>query len=244
LTEPLGVSAPEAQDVVAALEGREDPRPPLPASSRDKILDVAEALFARRGYAGVGLREVAEQVGLGKSSLFHHFRSKAELYLAVLLRVFERIDERVRPSLQAGGPPEERLDRSVDALIDALAEHPTTARLLLRGLFEDDDLPDRASAALAEAERALEKLVGGMLGLLREGIESGAFRSASPGHVLQTLIGAVVYHFASGEFGDGMIGAPLFSQGAVRRRKDEVKQLLLRGLSAPPAPALRTGGPS
>jgi AcrR family transcriptional regulator len=235
------VTAQEDQDVVSALEGA---RAPLPASSRDKILDVAEALFARRGYAGVGLREVAEQVGLGKSSLFHHFRSKAELYLAVLLRVFERIDERVRPSFEAGGPPEERLDRSVEALIDALAEHPTTARLLLRGLFEDDDLPDRASAALAEAERALEKLVGGMLGLLHEGIESGAFRSASPGHVLQTLIGAVVYHFASGEFGEGMIGAPLFSKGAVRRRKDEVKQLLLRGLSASPAPALPTGGPS
>ena len=81
-----------------------------------------------------------------------------------------------------------------------------------------------------------------MLRLLNEGIEAGAFRSASPGHVLQTLIGAVVYHFASGEFGEGVIGAPLFSQSAVRRRKDEVKQLLLRGISAPPAPAFRTGG--
>ena len=82
-----------------------------------------------------------------------------------------------------------------------------------------------------------------MLGLLNEGIESGAFRSASPAHVLQTLVGAVVYHFASGEFGEGMIGAPLFSQGAVRRRKEEVKQCC-SGISAPPTPALRTGGPS
>ena len=96
------MTAQEDQDPVSALDA---PRAPLPASSRDKILDVAEALFARRGYAGVGLREVAKQVGLGKSSLFHHFPSKAELYLAVLLRVFERIDERVRPSLEAGGAP-------------------------------------------------------------------------------------------------------------------------------------------
>jgi TetR/AcrR family transcriptional regulator len=51
------------------------------ASSRDKILEVAEALYARRGFAGVGMREVAEAAGLGKSSLFHHFRSKAQLYL-------------------------------------------------------------------------------------------------------------------------------------------------------------------
>lgn len=226
------------QDLPAALDL---PGPP-PASSRDKILDVAEALFARRGYAGVGLREVAGQVGLGKSSLFHHFRSKADLYLAVLRRVFERIDERVRPSPEAGGGPRERLDRTVDALIDALAEHPTTARLLLRGLFEDDDLPDQAGEALAAAERALEQVLGRVLRLLDEGVETGVFRSASPGHVLQTLIGAVVYHFASGEFGEGVIGTPLFSKDAVRRRKDEVKQLLLRGISAPETPAIPTGG--
>ena len=60
-------------------------RPLDQASSRDKILEVAEALFAQRGFAGVGLREVAESAGLGKSSLFHHFASKVQLYLAVLV---------------------------------------------------------------------------------------------------------------------------------------------------------------
>jgi len=209
----------------------------LAIGSREKILDVGEALFARRGYAGVGLREVAERVGLGKSSLFHHFRSKGELYLSVLQRVFERIDERVRPSLAAPGTPAERLERCVDVLIDALAEHPSTARLLLRGLFEDDDLPADAGAALEQAQRALERVLGRLLGLLREGVETGAFRPASPSQVLQTLIGAVVYHFASGEFGEELTGGPLFARDAVRRRKDEVKQMLRRGLAPDPAPA-------
>ena len=58
-------------------------------ASRDKILDAAEHLFARRGFAGIGLREVAEVAGLGKSSLFHHFRSKAELYAAVVGRILD-----------------------------------------------------------------------------------------------------------------------------------------------------------
>ncbi len=38
---------------------------------REKILDAAEDLFARRGFSGVGLSEIAEAVGLGKSTLFH-----------------------------------------------------------------------------------------------------------------------------------------------------------------------------
>lgn len=217
--------------------------PPQPASSRDKILDVAEALFARRGFAGVGLREVAERVGLGKSSLFHHFKSKAELYLAVLRRVFDRIDESVVPVLGASGTHAEQLVRTIDTLIDALAEHPTTARLLLRGLFEDDDLPSEAEPALADVEAQIERILGRVLVLLRSGIEAGAFRrDAEPGQVLQTLIGAVVYHFASGELGEGLTGAPLFSSDAVRRRKDEIRNMLLCGLSAPRGLANDQGG--
>jgi len=206
----------------------------IPVSSRAKILDVAEALFARRGFAGVGLREVAGAAGLGKSSLFHHFRSKAQLYLAVLARVFERIDERLAPILASAGTPLDRLDRCVDAWIDALAEHPTTARLLLRGLFEDDDLPEAAQAESVATERQLTATVDRILGLLREGIATGAFRPVSARHTLQTLIGATVYHFASGEFGEGIFGRPLFSAESVRRRKQEVKNLMHAGLAATP----------
>jgi TetR/AcrR family transcriptional regulator len=178
---------------------------------------------------------VASAVGLGKSSLFHHFRSKAELYLDVLRRVFERIDEHLGPVLAAGGTPFERLDRAVDALIDALAENPTTSRLLLRGLFEDDDLPEDSSPAVTAAEQALARLIERIESVVGEGVADGSFRRVSRGHTLQTLIGAIVYHFASGEFGETLIGRPLFSAEAVRRRKDEVKNLLHRGLTPEPA---------
>src|SRR5512147_1021274 len=124
-------------------------------SSREKILEVAEAHFARRGFSGVGLREVAVAAGLGKSSLFHHFDSKAQLYFEVLERVLGRIQERLEPALGRPASPSERLDGWVDALVDALAEHPTTARLLLRGLVEEEDFPDEP---LLEAQRAEQLL--------------------------------------------------------------------------------------
>ena len=203
-----------------------------PPGSREKILDVAEALFARRGFAGVGLREVAQAVGLGKSSLFHHFRSKVQLYLEVLGRVLGRIDERLRPTLAGTGGPAERLMRSLDALVDALAEHPTTARLLLRGLFEDDAFPTELGPEGDTVERRLGGLIAQIEALLLEGIEQGAFRRVSIPHMMQTLIGATVYHFASGEFGEGLIGGSLFSAEEVRRRKEELRALLYHGLTA------------
>jgi|SRR5688572_17465499 AcrR family transcriptional regulator len=197
--------------------------------SRDKILDVAEALFARRGFAGVGLSEVAEGTGLGKSSLFHHFRSKAELYAAVIARILGRIEATLLRALAQGGGPVARLDRLTDALIDELAANPTYARLLLRSLFEDDelagDLPEEQ-----EANATLLRITGGMAALLKEGMASGVLRLSSVAHTLQSVIGMTIYHFASGEFGDELVGRPIFSAAEVRRRKLEVKALLHGGL--------------
>jgi TetR/AcrR family transcriptional regulator len=205
------------------------------ASSREKILEVAEALYARRGFAGVGMREVADAAGLGKSSLFHHFRSKAQLYLAVLERVLARIEERVQPILAAGAPAPERLDRWIDALVDAFAEQPGSARLLLRALFEEDEFEAEDWPEGRLAERRLANVLDGITRLLQQGMRAGEFRAASPPHVVQTLIGATIYHFASGEIGEGLLGAPLLSAEAVRARKAEMKQFLHHGLAARPA---------
>jgi AcrR family transcriptional regulator len=206
-----------------------------PISSREKILDVAEALFARRGFEGVGLREVADAAGLGKSSLFHHFRSKGELYFEMLERALLRIRAHLAPVLAADVPPARKLDRWVDALVDALAEHPTTARLLLRELVEEEDL---ALVTLPEAEaceRIVSELIQGIHRLLREGIEAGVFRRVSVPHTVQTLIGATVYHFASGAVGESVLGRPLLSTEVVGCRKEELHQLLHHGLASPDA---------
>ncbi|MGH0030454.1 MAG: TetR/AcrR family transcriptional regulator [Myxococcota bacterium] len=201
-----------------------------PLSSREKILDVAEALFARSGYAGVGLKEVADRVGLGKSSLFHHFRSKQELYGEVLDRVLLRIGERLDPVLGATGDPVARLSRTIEALVDALAEVPTTARLLLRALFEDETFGTDTPPELLSAEKTLARILTDVSRLLTEGVERGVLRPVSVPDTLQSLIGACVYHFASSDVGETIVGGPLFSAEAVARRRRELVDLFHRGL--------------
>ena len=203
----------------------------LEVASRDKILDAAEDLFARRGFAGIGMREVADAAGLGKSSLFHHFKSKAEMYAAVVGRILDHLDEQLTAALAAGGDPLQRFDRWLDTLIDNFAAHPTYARLLLRSLFEDDELTG-AGEEEQRVDRTIKRIFAATGNLLREGMETGVFRLASIPHTLQSIAGLTVYHFASGEFGDELLGQPVFGSAEVRRRKQEVKALLHHGLTA------------
>ena len=71
---------------------------PLPeATTRARILDAALDLFARHGFAGTSVRQLARAVGLRESSLYNHFASKEAIYHAL-------IDAR-RSGRCATGPP-------------------------------------------------------------------------------------------------------------------------------------------
>ncbi len=60
--------------------------------TRDALLDAAENLFSTRGYASVGIREIADAAGANVASIKYYFGSKKELYLEAVRRVMTRGD--------------------------------------------------------------------------------------------------------------------------------------------------------
>jgi AcrR family transcriptional regulator len=205
-------------------------------SSREKILETAESAFAAAGYEGVGMRQIASDVGLGKSSLFHHFPTKLELYCEVLDRVLGRLETALEAEGPAGVDAAVELDHWITAVVDTLAEDVPSARLLLRSLVEEEPLPwrelDASERAQLPFEVRLERVLDRLRGLLERGIAEGDFRPLSVGDAMQTLIGALVFHFASGDLGEAVIGEPVFSRAAVERRRREVIDFIRRGLRA------------
>lgn len=63
---------------------------PLQLYDKEKILDACFKVFAQHGYANTSTTMLAEAAGISKALIFHHFKSKKELYLSVLDRCFER----------------------------------------------------------------------------------------------------------------------------------------------------------
>jgi AcrR family transcriptional regulator len=205
-------------------------------SSKDKILEVAEALFAVSGFTGVGMRQIAAAVGLSKSSLFHHFTTKLELYGEVLDRVIERLEIGLCDEAEHRGMAAEQLDHWIESLIGTLAEDTPAARLLLRALVDEEPFPpfelEPEARPLMPYEARLARVMARFRALLERGIADGTFRPVSIGDTIQTSIGAIVFHFASGDIGEALIGEPIFSGTAVERRRREVSEFIRRGLLA------------
>ena len=88
------------------------------ARTQARILDRAERLFARKGYRGVSLRELASAAGVRPFTIQHHFGSKLGLYQAVLHRWDGEVLERLSRITREGSD----LAAVVEAVVDELFE--------------------------------------------------------------------------------------------------------------------------
>ncbi|MDN5859590.1 MAG: TetR/AcrR family transcriptional regulator [Pseudonocardia sp.] len=119
------------------------------AERREQILDAATRAFARSGFAGTGLDDVAAEAGITRVLLYRHFDSKADLYRAVLDRACER--------LQRSVGSDEFDDRAIPALLNAAAADPDAFRLLFRHTAREPefrDLIDELTTAAVGIARA------------------------------------------------------------------------------------------
>ena len=199
------------------------------SDTREKILEVAERAFARDGFAGAHLQHIAEQVGVQKTALYYYFPSKAALYEAVLVRMIERFHEILCEALDRDDSLEQRLERMLDAINDVLAEHRNYSQILIR-IFVD-----RVDFAGEELRPRVEAVLEKLIGFFKEGKEAGVFVHQSTRHLAQTAIGALVFHYATGDFGAQILGVDdIFTSSAVAWRRGEMRRLGLRAILADP----------
>ena len=66
---------------------------PRTKNTKDLILDTALNLFSKRGYDGVGLRDLAHEVGVRESALYKHFAGKQEIFDSLVARMYEEYNK-------------------------------------------------------------------------------------------------------------------------------------------------------
>lgn len=78
---------------------------------RDLILDAADRLLGRYGYKKMTMDDLALEVGIGKGTLYLHFRSKEEIALARVDRIVDQLNERLREIARSSAPSAARIRR-------------------------------------------------------------------------------------------------------------------------------------
>lgn len=171
---------------------------------RDEILRAARRRFARHGYAGTSMRQIAQAARVTKASLYYHFPDKAALFREATQNSLKRLHDLVRERTRGISDPGDRLRAAVRAYLEAFVEerdliHRLSAVLLVAEEERDwvadvirrYELPIRSALVAYAAAGHLEKSrVADLTALILGGIEHAVIhwqfsrRAAKPGSAL------------------------------------------------------------
>ena len=141
--------------------------------TKDKIKAISLPLFARNGYEGTSLAEIAKGVGIQKPSIYNHFKSKEELFLSIfetILREHVRYMEQLMEEME-GFSAEKKLYRMLHATFQYYIDNEEESSFLKRSMiFPPEPLKERINDKFLLSEEALSTI---LRAIFMEGIEEG-----------------------------------------------------------------------
>lgn len=199
---------------------------------RRRLLATAAQLFAQRGSAGVGLREIARSAGVTPGMISYYFGDKQGLLLAVLGDVFERLFAGFRELAEA--KPEQREIPVPEAFarlyIGVIGREPWIAPLILREVLAEDT-PLRTQFVEQFASRAAQIIPP----LFAREIEAGRLRAdLDPVLCVLSLLGMCVFPFLAHPVTGPVLGYEIDDEFR-RRLADHTARLYLDGARGPRA---------
>jgi AcrR family transcriptional regulator len=99
---------------------------------REQLLDVSRQLFAEKGFEGTSVEEIAARAQVSKPVVYEHFGGKEGMYAVVVDREIQALTGSLTSALEAGGHPQELVERTAMALLTYIETSTDGFRILVR----------------------------------------------------------------------------------------------------------------
>jgi AcrR family transcriptional regulator len=190
------------------------------AATRVALIRAARRLFAERGYAGTATEEVVRRARVTRGALYHHFRDKSDLFMAVLDEEQKKLAAISSEAAAAQDDPWKAMVAGSTAFLDACLDRAVQQIVLI-------DAP-----AVLGLQRWRESDQGYYLEPTKAVLEAAAAQGLIDPQPMDVLA-----HVLLGALNEAsVLIARAEDQAAMRRQVQEVVQRLFEGLRAKPAP--------
>ena len=151
-----------------------------------QILTEACRLFATRGFDGVSVRDIAQECGISKATLYHHFPDKDAILRPLVMGITRSLHQRVLGAIRPEADPADKL-RTFMTESARFFEEYRWAFIVSSTVFWTDPQARQRRQRIEWRDRH-EAL---LRGILEEGVRSGAFRIADTGMAGRLVLGAL-----------------------------------------------------
>ena len=113
-------------------------------TTREQFLAIAARQFGERGFYGASIASIADELGLTKQALLHHFGSKEKLYGEILKGISEATLLRIKAIKSSTVDPVDQLEAIILAYYRDQTSDQDAARLLMRELLDNERRAEKA----------------------------------------------------------------------------------------------------
>jgi AcrR family transcriptional regulator len=160
-------------------------------ATREALLDAAERLFARQGFASTTIKQIGGEAGVNSALLYYYFADKEALYRAVLERLIGGMAAEGLRRVHGIDDPRAAVRALVEGQVEMLLSRPHLPELMVRELVDH-----QAMHAHGAITRHLAALFGAVCEIIRVGQRRGAFRAElEPRLAAISTISQVAYFF-------------------------------------------------
>lgn len=201
--------------------------------TKRRILDAAEHEFARKGYDGARLRDVAEAAGVHHALLHHYWGDKEGVFGAVIERALGGVSTRALAILETPRDTRELIEQYVATVVDFYAEHPNLVRILHFATL------DEGSPAYARCEEIAHRVLLPILNALAESIAEGQrdgvmHADIDPRRVVALCLGAAAHLFHEDRAFDLFFGGDVRAPRALAEHREAATQFIARAVMKQP----------
>ncbi|TQJ95044.1 TetR/AcrR family transcriptional regulator [Achromobacter sp. SLBN-14] len=171
-------------------------RPPTLAAPRERILEEAAKLFARSGYDGSSISDLAAAIGVSKAAIYHYYPTKQDIYDAIILEVLEGLTQTVGREVASAVGGVARLRAFMVGHARYFEQHHAQFVTMLIG-YSGMALSEREDAA--RLRDSYEKL---LRDVIAQGVADGAFRAldvAATGRAVLSMLNWMVRWYKPGQ---------------------------------------------
>lgn len=163
------------------------------AERRQVIVDSASSLFAERGFRGVTTRELARSAGVSEPVLYEHFRTKEDLYSAIIDHAKQQKDGEEDPhalldAMASIEDPRVYFLKLANLIADFHTTHPEYIRQVLFAALEGHQLADLCF------ERNSGPVFAKVAAYLKSRMTTGQLRSTEPTIAARAIVGAIMQY--------------------------------------------------
>lgn len=194
------------------------------AETRATILAAAEQIFADAGLAGARTDAIAAAAGVNKALLYYYFKSKEDLYRAVVEDHLRELRRQSLEVLSSGGSVRSILLHYVSNHFDFINAHPYYPRLFQRLM-----MTGRKQLKSVSTDHFLPPSKN-LVDVIERGVRSGELRRVDSHHAAISLVALSVFYFAAAPVIKTVANIDPYAKGNLKRRKEEVLNLVRYGL--------------